>query len=236
MRPVFYDLHIHSCLSPCGDMDMTPNNILNLALLKELDLIALTDHNSCKNCPALMRAAEGSGLAVLPGMELTTAEEVHVVCLFPALENAMDFDGYVHGCLPDIDNVPEIFGAQQILDRRDEPAGIEQKLLINATTIEISDLPALVKGYGGFCYPAHIDRASNSVLSNLGFIPPECAFRTLEVADPEAFFADGRNQAYKEGYAIVTSSDAHYLENISEREHCIHLDTVDFEGLAKRLA
>ena len=71
MRPVFYDLHIHSCLSPCGDMDMTPNNILNMALLKELDLIALTDHNSCKNCPALMRAAEGSGLAVLPGMELT---------------------------------------------------------------------------------------------------------------------------------------------------------------------
>ena len=150
MRPVFYDLHIHSCLSPCGDMDMTPNNILNMALLKELDLIALTDHNSSKNCPALLRAAEGSGLTVLPGMELTTAEEVHVVCLFPALENAMDFDGYVHERLPDIDNVPEIFGPQQILDWRDEPAGLEQKLLINATTIEISDLPALVRGYGGF--------------------------------------------------------------------------------------
>lgn len=236
MRPVFYDLHIHSCLSPCGDMDMTPNNILNMALLKELDLIALTDHNSCKNCPALMRAAEGSGLVVLPGMELTTSEEVHVVCLFPALGNAMDFDRYVHDRLPDLDNRPEIFGEQQLLGWQDEPAGVEKKLLINATTIEISALPALVRAYGGFCYPAHIDRSSNSVLSNLGFIPPECGFRTLEVAKPEEFFANGKNQAYKEGYTVVTSSDAHYLENISEREHCIHLNTVDFEGLAKRLA
>ena len=235
MRPVFYDLHLHSCLSPCGDNDMTPNNILNMALLKELDLIALTDHNSCKNCPAILRAAEGSGLMVLPGMELTTAEEIHVVCLFPALENAMDFDAHVHEKLLDVPNDPKIFGEQLILDERDEQVGTEEKLLVGATTIEISDAPALVRRFGGLCYPAHIDRNSYSVLSNLGFLPPECGFTALEVYRPEAFFADGRHSDLKEGYDIITSSDAHYLEDIAERERCIHLETVDFAGLAERL-
>ena len=235
MKPVFYDLHIHSCLSPCGGNDMTPNNILNMSLLKELDLIALTDHNSCKNCPAILKAAEGSGLQVLPGMELTTAEEIHVVCLFPALENAMAFDSYVYERLADIDNEPSIFGDQFILDENDAVAGSVKKLLVNATTIEISDVPALVQSYGGLCYPAHVDRNSYSVLSNLGFIPPECGFRTLEVAKPDIFFGDGAHADLKEGYYIVTSSDAHYLEDIAERERCIHLETVDFAGLAARL-
>ena len=214
---------------------MTPNNILNMSLLKELDLIALTDHNSCKNCPALMKAAEGTPLTVLPGMELTTAEEIHVVCLFPVLDAAMAFDAYVHDRLADVENDPSIFGEQQILDAQDNPIGIESKLLVNATSIEISELPGLVRQYGGLCYPAHIDRSSYSVLSNLGFIPPECGFRTLEVHDPGAFFADGANANLKEEYYIITSSDAHYLQDISEREHCIHLDTVDFQGLAARL-
>lgn len=235
MKPVYYDLHLHSCLSPCGDNDMTPNNLLNMSLLKELDLIALTDHNSCKNCPALLEAAKGTGIWVIPGMELTTAEEIHMVCLFPKLENAMEFDQYVYEQLADLANDPAIFGDQLILDAQDEPVGTVEKLLVNATSIEISQLPELVKQYEGICYPAHIDRSSYSVLSNLGFLPPECGFTTLEVAKPEAFFANEANQGYRESYQILTSSDAHYLEQISEREHCIHLESLDFEGLRQRL-
>lgn len=235
MTPVFYDLHIHSCLSPCGDNDMTPNNILNMSLLKGLQMIALTDHNTCKNCPALMKAAGGSGLAVLAGMELTTAEEIHVVCLFPALERAMAFDAYVHTKLGDVENAPQIFGEQIIMDAHDCIIGQERKLLVNATSIEISKVPALVAQYGGLCYPAHVDRTSYSILSNLGFIPPECGFRTVEVYKPETFFKDSANTALKNDYYIVTNSDAHYLEHISERDHCIHLDTIDYKGLAARL-
>ena len=235
MRPVFYDLHIHSCLSPCGDADMTVNNILNMSLLKELEMIALTDHNTCRNCLALMQAAEGTGLVVVPGMELSTAEEVHMVCLFPALENAMAFDRYVYDCLPPFANCPQIFGEQTILDAEDQPVGTLEKLLVNATSIGISSLPSLMQEYGGLCFPAHIDRGSYSVLSNLGALPPECGFRAVEVADPARFFADGQHAEIREQYTVVVSSDAHYLENISERDHCIHLETTDFHGLAGRM-
>ena len=235
MRPVFYDLHIHSCLSPCGDQDMTPNNIVNMALLEELELIALTDHNSCKNCPAIMKAAAGTGLVVLPGMELTTAEEAHIVCLFPALENALAFDTFVHDRLAPVKNVPDIFGEQLILDENDDPVGYEDLLLVNATLIGVDEAPAAVAQFGGLCFPAHIDRPSNSILSNLGFIPPECGFHALEVARPDAFFADGAHSGLWEGYTIVTSSDAHDLGNISERVRCIHLETIDYAGLAARL-
>lgn len=235
MKPVYYDLHIHSCLSPCADPDMTPNNIMNMAIIKELDMIALTDHNSCKNCPALLEAAKNSDLTVIPGMELTTAEEVHVVCLFPTLENAMAFDAYVYERLMDVQNVPEIFGEQTLMNAQDEPVGQVEKLLVNATTIEISDVPALVAEYGGVCFPAHIDRSSNSVLSNLGYIPPECGFRTVEVYRPDTFFADGAHSEYKQAYHILTDSDAHYLEHIAERERCIHLEQPGFDGLAERI-
>jgi hypothetical protein len=235
VKPVFYDLHIHSCLSPCGDNDMTVNNLLNMSLLKELDMIALTDHNSCKNCPALMEAAKDAPIAVLPGMELTTAEEIHMVCLFSSLDGAMGFDSYVWERLPDIQNDVHIFGDQLILDKEDSIIGQEKKLLVNAASIEIGEVSGLMRRFGGLCYPAHIDRSSYSILSNLGFIPPEYEFHTVEVANPSRFFADRHNLSIKEWYTVITSSDAHYLEQISEREHCIHLDTADFSGLAARL-
>lgn len=235
MIPVFYDLHIHSCLSPCGDNDMTVNNLLNMSLLKELDLIALTDHNTCKNVPALLKAAQDAPITVLPGMELTTSEEIHVVCLFSSLDGAMGFDRYVWERLPNLQNKVEIFGDQLILDAQDQVIGQEEKLLVNATSIPIAEVPGLMRQFGGLCYPAHIDRASYSILSNLGFIPPEYGFHTVEVAKPDAFFADGNNLSIKECYTVLTSSDAHYLEDISEREHVIHLDTADYAGLAARL-
>lgn len=235
MIPVFYDLHLHSCLSPCGDGEMTPNNLVNMAAIKELDMIALTDHNTCRNCPAVLKVAEQAGIRVIPGMELTTAEEVHVVCLFPALENALAFDEYVYARLMDVKNQPSIFGEQLILDENDEPVGELEKLLVNATSIGISKTPALVDSFGGICYPAHIDRQSYSVLANLGYIPPECGFTAVEVYRPDVFFAGGHGDI-REGYCVMTSSDAHRLEDIAERERCIHLETADFAGLRARLA
>lgn len=214
---------------------MTVNNLLNMAVLKELNLIALTDHNSCKNAPALLKAAQDAPITVLPGMELTTSEEIHVVCLFSTLDAAMEFDAYVWQRLPDIKNKVEIFGDQLILDAQDQIVGQEEKLLVNATTISIAEVPALMRTFGGLCFPAHIDRNSYSILSNLGFIPPEYGFHTVEVAKPEVFFANGNNLSIKECYTVLTSSDAHYLQDISEREHGIHLDTADFAGLAARI-
>ena len=114
MPDLSYDLHIHSCLSPCGDDDMTPANIVGMAMIKGLDLIAVTDHNSCKNCPAVLTMAEAYGLTALPGMELTTSEEVHVVCLFADLKDALAFDEYVYSHLMAVPNNEKIFGKREV--------------------------------------------------------------------------------------------------------------------------
>ena len=119
MIPLFYDLHIHSCLSPCGDDDMTPANLVGMAAVKGLDVIALTDHNSCWNCPAALYHGKNYGVTVIPGMELTTAEEVHVICLFPTLEDALAFDAYVYERLLPVPNREDIFGKQQIMDKKE---------------------------------------------------------------------------------------------------------------------
>lgn len=235
MRAFYYDLHIHSCLSPCADEDMTPNNIVNMAVVAGLELIALTDHNSCLNCPAFMELAERAGILAFPGMELTTSEEIHVVCLFPKLDNAMRFGEYVRGRLPYIKNDAGIFGSQTIMNANDVITGREDALLITASEIGIDETPALVRKFGGICFPAHIDRESFSILSVLGAIPDEYGFRALEVSDPARFFSGGANAGLGGRYTIVTSSDAHTLPQIGLRERRLHFDTPDFAGLAARL-
>ena len=176
-----YDLHIHSCLSPCGDDDMTPNNLVGMAALSGCQVIAVTDHNSCKNAGAVMRAGEEAGLLVLPGMELCTAEEAHVVCLFETLEGAMAFDGYVYDHMPHVKNKPEIFGQQRILDENDELVGLEENLLLVSSFIGVNEVLALAESFGGVAFPAHVDRDSYSVLASLGAIPPEAGFAAAEV-------------------------------------------------------
>ena len=163
-----YDLHIHSCLSPCGDMDMTPNNIAGMAMIKELNIIALTDHNTARNAPALMKAAEQYGLIVLPGMELTTQEEVHVVCLFAEAEDALAFDRYVYESLLKIRNKVKVLGEQVIMNEMDEPVGEEEFLLINATSIPFDDVYDIVSSFNGIMIPTHLDKSTTSLISNLG--------------------------------------------------------------------
>ena len=215
-----YDLHIHSCLSPCGDDDMTPPNIANMAALLGLDLIAVTDHNSCRNAGAVMEAARmlGLPLRVLPGMEVTTAEEVHVVCLFPELAAAQAAGEEVEAALLPVKNKPEIFGHQWILGPEEERLGELETLLINATGLSIDEMPGFAKKYGGVAFPAHIDRTSNSVFANLGYFPDCLDFSFAEVWQPEVFFQDGAHQDIRERYAILKNSDAHYLEKMKEGE------------------
>ena len=183
MIPLYYDLHIHSCLSPCGDDDMTPANIVGMAAVKGLDVIALTDHNSCRNCPAAMYHGEKYGVTVIPGMELTTQEEVHVICLFPELEDALVFDTLVHERLLPIRNREDIFGKQQVMNKKDEIIGTVDNLLINATSIAFDDVFSLAGSCHGIAYPAHVDKSSTSLISNLGFVPPGSTFSCAEFHD-----------------------------------------------------
>ncbi len=227
-----YDFHIHSSLSPCGDVDMTPNNIVGMAYIAGLDVIAVSDHNSVGNVRAAMKVGESLGVKVLAGMEVETAEEVHVLTLFPDIESAEVVAKVVYESLPPIDNKPEIFGRQLYLNEKDEIIGEEKKLLISPTTLAIEKVFELVREVGGLAVPAHIDRHSYSVLTNLGFIPQELKATWVEmsntVADPLDFIASRKDLA---GFSVMQNSDAHYLKDIASKENLLSCDIVDlFKG------
>ncbi|HIQ98907.1 MAG TPA: PHP domain-containing protein [Candidatus Scybalocola faecavium] len=235
MLSLSYDLHIHSCLSPCGDEDMTPANIAGLAALIGLDVIAVTDHNSCKNCPGVIEAARAYDLTVIPGMELTTREEVHVVCLFETLKDAMAFDAYVEGQLIPFPNNEEIFGRQCICASDDTVIGTYPHLLINATNISFDNVYELTAAYHGIMIPAHIDKDSTSLLSNLGFIPPDSRFTCVEIKNMENLPQLIRQHPYLEKCRIITNSDAHYLEHMNEAIHRIHSKSRRIPDILKSL-
>lgn len=221
---VYYDLHLHTCLSPCGDDDMTPWNTVNMAKLLGLDMIAVTDHNSCANCRSAMKVGEKIGITVVPGMELCTAEEVHCICLFEDADRAEEFSSYVKSTMPPIKNREEIFGTQLIMDDADGILGKEEILLTVASGISIDGLPELLSQYGGVCYPAHIDRESYSILSSLGDFPPELKVGAYELT-PRAD-GDFYLENYKSiiGKRSVRSSDAHYLTDMREKEFYFDLE------------
>lgn len=208
----YYDLHIHSALSPCGDEDMTPNNIVNMSYIKGLDVIAITDHNSCRNARAVMTAGEGK-VKVIPGMEVTTSEEVHALCYFSDIDAAEDMGEFIHQHMQGVKNDPEIFGRQLVMDKDDEVIGEEENLLVNAVNLDIYEVAAAVKVRGGLFVPAHIDKSSYSITSNLGFLPPDLGVDGLEITERGL---EQYSEIYK-GYGLLTSSDAHYLESICEQ-------------------
>jgi len=222
MLKLSYDLHIHSCLSPCGDEDMTPANIVGMASIKNLDVIAVTDHNSCRNCAAVMNLAEQNNIIVIPGMELCTMEEVHILCLFLKLEDALRFEEYVYSKLLKIPNNEKIFGKQQIVDENDNIIGSEPYLLINATEISFDNLEKLMQEYGGISIPAHIDKNSNSLLSNLGFIPPDSKFLCAEIKDRNKTEELCRKNPYLTHCNIITNSDAHSLGVMNEPDNFLY--------------
>lgn len=231
----YYDLHLHSCLSPCGDMDMTPNNITGMAALLGLQIIALTDHNTSLNCEATIAAGKRNGVVVVPGMELTTSEDIHAVCLFPSLEKALDWSAYVDAHRIKVRNRPDIYGRQVIMNELDEEIGEVEHLLLPATEISIMNAYRTVKDFGGICYPAHIDRDSLSILSVLGEIDESCGFVTAELADKGRLAQLRLLHPILDTLNIVTSSDAHYLENMRDAENRIELEELSAECLVRTL-
>lgn len=209
-------MHIHTCISPCADMTMTPNNVVNMAYLKGLDAIAVSDHNTAGNLLACKAVAQQRGLVFVPALEVETAEEVHVLCYFAEVEQALEMGELVYAHLPPIENVPGVFGEQIAMNELDEPIRTETKLLIQSTTMSIDEVVAACRRLGGVPVPAHVNRPSNSIIASLGFIPGQLELTAVEVyrklpADMNAL----------EGYHVLYSSDAHYLEDILERESFI---------------
>ncbi len=200
------DFHIHSCLSPCASLEMSPAAIVRQARLVGLNAIALADHNCAFNLPAFARHCERDGMECLFGLEVTTAEEAHMLCLFDDLDSALELGELVYASLPDLCNQPDRFGDQPIVDEKDEIIGFAEKFLISASTYDVESLLDLVHSLGGLFIPAHIDRSVFGIVSQLGFLPNE-NFDAVELTargDPEL----------ARDYPIVRNSDSHQLATI----------------------
>ena len=202
------DLHIHSCLSPCGDDEMTPFSIAGMAKLNNLSIAALTDHNSCGNCEPFFAACERYGVVPVAGMELTTSEDVHLLCLFRTLADATAFAANVDARRNRIKNRPEIFGRQLLIDLNDEPICEEPDLLVNATVLSLEDAAALVSRFRGAVVPAHIDRDSNGLLAVLGDLPERPDFPSVEYRNADRIPELEQAHPGLQGKRKIVSSDA----------------------------
>lgn len=222
IKRYYYDLHIHSCLSPCADNDSTPYNIAGTGALAGLQVMALTDHNTCRNCPPFFSAAEKYGIIPIAGMELTTSEDIHMICLFPTLDSAMRFDGAVAKRRVLIENKPDIFGEQLITNENDEVICTEKFLLTNATSISVNESIEIAHTFGGICYPAHIDREANGIISILGAVPKELHLTCAELHDCEN--AEKYARHLPNNCHMIFGSDAHYLWDIRDGKHFLELD------------
>jgi len=230
-----YDLHIHTALSPCADNDMTPNNIVNMACLKGLDIIAVTDHNSAENVEAVIKCSHKKNLVVVPGMEVMSSEEVHVLCLFATLEKVLEFQEIVYNSLPPIPNRPDIFGQQIIFNEKDHITGYVDTLLLASAGLSIEDVFNHTIRLGGAAIPAHVDKSSYSMISNLGTIPEELEVKYLEISRncTETEFKSSHPNLSK--YEFLKSSDAHFLWDILERESFIELEEPSAQCLIAKL-
>lgn len=212
---MFADLHVHTVLSPCAEVEMIPPLIVRHALASGLGLIAVTDHNAAANCASVLQAAAGTDLVVLPGMEVQTSEEVHVLCLFDTLEQALTWQGTVFDHLPDLLNPEDMLGAQFVVDVEGDYVRTEPRLLLTSTDLALNEVIRRVRALGGLAIPAHIDRPSFSLLANLGFVPPDLAVPALEIfrlTDPAALVAQ---HPYLAAWPLIRGGDAHRLTEIA---------------------
>lgn len=200
------DFHIHTCLSPCASLEMSPAAIVRKARDAGLAAVAIADHNCALNGPAFEEACHRLSMARLHGIEVTTAEEAHVLCLFDRLEQVLEVGRVVYDRLPDVANIPEKFGDQPVVNADDEVERFVEKYLGTATDLSLSELGGLVRRVGGLFIPAHVDKPVFSVISQLGFLPEEDLFDGIEITRP----GEGGQALHPR----VANSDAHYLEDI----------------------
>lgn len=226
------DLHIHSCLSPCASEEMLPTYVITRAFELGLDMIAITDHNSILNLEAFIDVAaffELGKITVIPGIEVQSSEEVHLVCLFEKLDTSKIFYEYINAHLPNFKNDINLFGSQIIVDGTGQVIGSEDKLLLNSVNLTIEEIVNKANSLGGITIAAHIDRPAYSLLTLLGFIPPDLNLSALELSANADF-----NEYISTKPVTISSSDAHYLDDIGKVYSCFEGE-ISFSSLKKAL-
>ena len=227
MRKVRADLHLHTCLSPCADDLMQAAAIIEQAKKVGLDMIGICDHNSAENVRAIMKAGERQGLAVIPGVEVTSREEVHILGLFSTEQELMGLQDIIYENLPG-QNDEEAFGPQLVIDEYDNVVSQNSRLLIGATTLTLEQVIDAIHQFAGLAVASHVDRQRFSLIGQLGFIPNGLKLDAVEVSNPSS-----AGQEY--GYPVVTSSDAHFLEDIGKNSTCFMIEEASLQEISKAL-
>lgn len=228
------DLHIHTCLSPCGDLQMTPQKIIRHALERKLDVIAVTDHNSGRNLKPIIKLGSQNGLSIIPGMEICSSEEVHVLGFFGSIDSAAEMQNIVYENLSG-ENDPDIFGMQVIGNESDEVEGFENKLLIGAVDLTLEEIVNHIHRLDGIAIASHIDRESYSVIGQLGFIPDSVKFDGLEVSASLPKEKLDQLKVEFSNYQLIQNSDAHFLEDIGKSTTKFFIEEPTFEEIKKAL-
>ena len=208
------DLHVHTVLSPCAGVEMIPPLVVEEALQRGIELIAITDHNATANIRAVQQAASGTRLIVLPGMELQTSEEVHVLCLFDTCEQAQALQDWVDARLPGMANNPDFFGEQFIVDETGDFLAREERLLLTSANASLREAWEFVDSLGGLFIPAHVNRTSNGLLALLGLVPTDFPVEALELS--RHISPDDARKRYPQirGYPLIQNGDAHFLDGL----------------------
>ncbi|MDR2969890.1 MAG: PHP domain-containing protein [Tannerellaceae bacterium] len=227
------DLHIHTCLSPCGSLAMSPSAIIQGALAKGLSAIAITDHNTTLQCPEIQAPGREAGLTVFAGAEVTTREEAHCIVLFPSEEVRLRFQSYLEEHLPAVPNNPEYFGDQVWVNRREEVLGEYPRLLISALRQSIDQVAACARRMGCLFVPAHVERPANSVIGQLGFLDPRLPVDAIEYHDPQQFEKLRKAHPCLDKYTCYTASDAHFPDQIGTPCALLNAPSLTFANLAR---
>jgi len=224
------DLHIHTVLSPCGDFSMAPKKIIERAKLNNIDIIAITDHHIVENYPAVKYWGDKMGIIVLPGMEIQTKEEVHVIGIFEDYIYALNFQEYIWKYLPDLKNDENLFGIQVVVNEKEEVERIEERLLSTSINISIENVIDMIRNERGISILAHVDKPVYSIISNLGFIPEFLYYDAIEISrnkSPEKFWQE---YPYLRDKPLIISSDAHFINDIMMPMTFIGLNNFSWDG------
>jgi len=234
LRRVKADLHVHTCLSPCGDLEMSPRKIAARARETGIDLIGICDHNSAENVTAVIGAAAKTEVTVIPGLEVCTREEIHVLALFQTVEAAAAMQNVVYHHLQGVNN-PDLFGIQVIANASDEVMGFEDKLLIGATTLTVERTVNEIHRLGGLAIAAHIDRENYSVISQLGFIPESLTFDARELTHYTGPAEARTRFGLSTASPFVRNSDAHFLNDVGSNTSEYLVEEASFAEIRKAL-
>lgn len=230
------DLHTHTVLSPCGSLEMSPVRIIEKAVKEGIDLLGITDHNSTLMCRVMHEVAAGTGITILPGAEINTREEVHCLAFFRDWETLAEFQQYMETHLIFVPNDPTRFGYQVVVDKNEQIINEVNSLLIASLDESIEKVSQKVHSLGGIFIPAHIDRPSNSITSQLGFIPPDLKADALEISKFTTLGEMKKLQPGMDRFNIIQSSDAHFIDNIGDASCRFHMEHINFDEIQLALA